>query len=217
VFVNRQQAAERLAKAISELNLSDVVLFALPRGGVVLGAELSQQLRAPLGLLFVSKIGHPLNPEYAIGAVAEDDEPLYNPIEAHGAKPEQLRELATAARSKIAHQRLLYCGENIVTPLSKEHSAVIIDDGIATGLTMAAAVNAARNSGAKQVIAAAPVASAESLNLVGEFADKTLVLEPPEDFKGSISAHYRQFEQVNDKEVKKLLAQSFINLCNAVT
>lgn len=217
MFTSRQQAAGLLAKAVSRLNLGDVVIFALPRGGAVLGAEVSRQLRAPLGLLFVSKISHPSNPEYAIGAVAEGDDPLYNPHEVAVASPGALDRLLAQSRHIIASRRHLYCGGNIVTPLTKGRSVVIVDDGIATGFTMAAAAKAARVSGARKVVVAIPIASFEGLAMLSKFVDQTVVLEPPEDFKGSISAHYQQFEQVNDKEVKELLAQSFINLCNAVT
>jgi predicted phosphoribosyltransferase len=212
MFVDRRQAAGQLAKALAALDLGDTALFALPRGGVVLGAEISRELKAPLGVILVNKIGHPTNPEYAVGAVAEDDEPIFNPDEVALTGTSLLDSELAQAKSIIATRRQDYCGKNIISPLMKDRAVVIIDDGVATGLTMEAAAIAAKHGQPKQVIIATPVAAVESMGELKKVADKVVVLEPPEDFKGSVGAHYQQFEQISDKEVKELLARSFTNL-----
>jgi putative phosphoribosyl transferase len=212
VFKTRQQAAKKLATAIGQLGFSDLALFALPRGGVVIGAEASQQLHAPLGIILVAKIGHPMNPEYAIGAIAEDEEPFYNLQEVTSADPRWLNRSIGVARALMARRRALYSGRNVITPLAKNHTAVLIDDGLATGLTATAAVKSLRDWGAGKIVVATPVASPEAAYDISAIADQVVILEPPQDFKGAISAHYQQFEQVNNKEVKRLLAESFIKL-----
>lgn len=216
VFASRKLAAKQLAVKLANLNLGSPILLALPRGGVVLGAEISKRLGAPLGIILVKKIGHPSNPEYAIGAVAESEEPVYNQAEAGNTNPEWLDRVVAQARRDIARRRALYCGGFVITPLIKDRQAVLVDDGIATGLTMAAAAQATKNAGASYVVIAAPVASAESVNDLQTIADKVVILDNPNDFRGSVGAHFSQFEQVSDKEVKQELAQSFKNLCKPV-
>lgn len=216
VFASRKLAAEQLATSLANLHLENPMLFALPRGGVVLGAEISKRLKRPLGVVLVRKIGHPMSPEYAIGAVAENEEPIYNPNEVTAADPRWLDRATKQARRAITERRALYCGGYVVTPLAQGRQVAIIDDGLATGLTMVAAAKALKDAGASYVVAAAPVASPESIRDLQNVADRIVVLDDPTEFRGSVGAHYAQFEQVNDEEVKQLLESSFENLCKPV-
>ncbi len=212
MYESRQQAAKKLATAVADLKLDNLALFALPRGGVVVGAELSARLHTPLGIVLVKKIGHPMSPEYAIGAVAENEEPIYNQEELASVDPRWLEREVTDARQIIKDRRIYYCGHDVITPLTKDHTAVLTDDGAATGLAIQAGVQALKDNGATRVVVAIPVASEESVAIFNRIADKVVVLDPPRDFKGSISAHYQRFEQISDKEVKRLLARTFTSL-----
>ena len=206
-YIDRQDAGKRLAQVLRHFKGDDVVVLALPRGGIVLGAEVAKELRAPLGLVLVRKIGHPSYSEYAIGAVAEGEKPLYNENEIAGIDKGWLKEAEASAKELIEHRRELYYGEDLVPPEVSGKTVLLVDDGIATGLTMEAAVRAVRNKHPKRLIVAAPVASAESVDTLENIADEVVVLDKPESFLGAVGSHYLEFEQVNDEEVITLLRE----------
>ena len=204
-YVNRQDAGQRLAKVLRRFAKDDVVVLALPRGGIVLGAEVARELEAPLGLVLVRKIGHPSYAEYAIGAVVEGEPPLYNENEIAAIDEKWLKQAEVAARKLIERRRKLYYGEDLVPAEVAGRVVILVDDGIATGLTMEAAVRATRNKHPKRIIVAAPVASAETLNELESLADEVVILDKPKSFMGAVGSHYTEFEQVDDKEVRELL------------
>lgn len=208
LYVNRQQAGQYLAEKLVQFKDDDTIVLALPRGGIVLGAEVARTLQAPLGVVLVRKIGHPLDPEYAIGAVAEDDAPLYNEPELQGIDKAWLKQAETAAYRLIEDRRKLYYGENIPPPSCENKTVILIDDGIATGLTMEAAIQAVRKQKPKQIVVAVPIAPRDTVQALQELADQVIVLEKPESFRGSVGTHYEQFEQVDDEEVIKLLREA---------
>ena len=207
MFVDRRDAGKRLAKLLRRFRGDDVVVLALPRGGIVLGAEVAKALKAPLGLVLVRKIGHPEYSEYAIGAVVEHEKPVYNQSEIIGIDEAWLKQAEAAAKKLIENRRQLYYGQDFVPPEVSGKTVILIDDGIATGLTMDAAVRNVRNRHPKQVIVAVPVASQESVNELENMADEVIVLDNPEDFLGSVGAHYQEFAQVNDDTVRALLLE----------
>jgi len=206
-YINREDAGRRLAQVLRHFKGKDTVVLALPRGGIVLGAEVSKELKAPLGLVLVRKIGHPSYSEYAIGAVAEGEKPVYNENEVATIDEEWLKEAEASARKLIEHRHELYYGENLTPPEVEDKVVILVDDGIATGLTMESAVRAVRNKKAKRIIVAVPVASRESVDTLDSMADEVVVLDEPEDFLGAVGAHYQEFEQVDDEEVRTLLRE----------
>lgn len=205
VFEDREDAGRQLARVLRNYRRQPVVVLALPKGGVVPAAIVAGELDAPLGLILVRKIGHPAYPEYAIGAVAEDQEPVLNENEIVGVSELWLQQAVTEARKVINERRRLYFNDELKPPLIRGKIAIIIDDGIATGLTMEAAIRAVRSQHPKQIVVAVPVASLESLSQIQDIADIVMVLDDPGRFLGAVGAHYMRFEQVDDDEVTSLL------------
>lgn len=204
MFEDRVDAGQQLAKELMQFKGEDVVVLALPRGGVVLGAEVARTLEAPLGLVLVRKIGHPSYGEYAIGAVAEDGKAVYNQQELTSIDVAWLEKAEREARDLIERRRNLYYGRNFIPPSVDAKTVIVVDDGIATGLTMEAAVRTLQGK-AKRVIVAVPIAPSDSVTTLESLADEVIVLRDPAGFQGAVGAHYRRFKQVNDEEVKALL------------
>src|ERR1700757_3204184 len=162
LYRNRQDAGQQLAKALKKYAHNHTVVLALPRGGVVVGSEVAQELDVPLGVILVRKIGHPFSQEFAVGAVAEDEEPVYDPAEVKTVDPTWLKLEEEAARELI-DQRREYYYDNDHLPMDLHNKTVILtDDGMATGLTMQAAIEAVRHKGATKIVVAVPVASRDS-------------------------------------------------------
>jgi predicted phosphoribosyltransferase len=181
-----------------------VVVYALPRGGVVLGVEVARALQAPLDLIVVRKIGHPLSPEYAIGAVAEDGYVVTNPVETATLDRRWIEGAATAELKEARRRRELFLrGRNPVEVRDK--ISIIIDDGLATGLTMEAAIHEIRKRGPREVIVAVPVAAAETVNRLRPEVDDLIVLYIPGGFFGAVGSFYQRFDQVSDEEVVALM------------
>lgn len=206
VFENRREAGKQLAAALNHLKGQDVAVLGLPRGGVVTAAEVARELKAPLGVVFVRKIGHPDSPEYAIGAIAEDDDPIYDHV-ADNVSPAWLRLEEEAAREVMDRRHELYDDTLYGVHRIERRITVLVDDGIATGFTMQAAIHNVRRRGAKYVIVAAPVASRQSVDRLSQLADEVVSLDNPENFLGSVGAHYLHFDQIDDMEVRQLLVE----------
>jgi putative phosphoribosyl transferase len=207
MYKDRTEAGLQLARKLECFKGEDAVVLALPRGGIVLGAEVAKALEAPLGLVLVRKIGHPAYSEYAIGAIAEDEKPIYNQKELLGLDGQWLEDTTDAARKINERRRELYYGNDFTPPEIEGKIAILVDDGIATGLTMEAATRAVQNKNTKKVIVAVPVAPADSVNMLKTVADEVIVLDNPENFLGSVGSRYKKFEQVNDEEVRTLLRE----------
>lgn len=205
-FIDRREAGQRLGKELQYLKGEPVVVFALPRGGVPVAYEIARAIGAPLDLFFAHKIGHPYNPEYAVAAVTESGERVGNPHELPLLGKEWLDHEAEKERQKMSKKRELYLGGRL--PLDpKDKIAIVVDDGIATGLTMEAALIDLKKKGAAKVILASPVAPAEIVDRLSAYADEAYVLVEPndEEFLGSVGAYYSHFDQTSDEEVKALL------------
>jgi putative phosphoribosyl transferase len=212
-YANRQAAGQLLADKLKRFaGDDDVIVLALPRGGVVLGAEVAKELEAPLGPVLVRKISHPSSPEYAIGAVVEDEPPVYNKSETAYIHTSWLTQAEASARQLIERRRKLYYSQDLPPPDAAGKTVILVDDGIATGLTMEAAVRAVRNKHPKQIVVAVPVGSAESVVELEDLADEVVVLDKPESFRGAVGSHYAEFEQVDDEEVKELLWEANYDL-----
>lgn len=207
MFQDRTDAGRKLAKALGRFGGSSTVILALPRGGIVLGVEVARYLDVPLDVILVRKIGHPTYAEYAIGAVAEGEEPEFDQTESLNVGQAWLEHAVEAARQLIRHRHELYYDDDYDRPDISGKTVLIVDDGIATGMTMKAAVLAAKNKGAKHIVVATPVASSESVSMLEDYADEVIVLDNPANFIGAVGAHYREFEQVDDEEVKERLGE----------
>jgi len=207
-FLDRHQAGEQLADVLEGLHLRQPVVLALPRGGVPVALPIARRLQAPLDLLLVRKIGAPHQPELAVAAVVEGDPPQTVLDEANcrhtGADADYIAGEQPEAVREIERRRQRYRQGRPLRTLTGR-TVVVVDDGIATGTTMRAALRALRRERPHAVVLAVPVAAPESLaELAGE-ADRVVCLLQPTWF-GGVGAHYRDFHQVQDDEVLSALA-----------
>lgn len=199
-----------LAGLLDPERLDDAVVLALPRGGVPVAVELARHLGAPLDLLFVRKLGAPGQPELAVGAVADGIEPVvvYNEdiLEALGLDAAGMQEGVAAALREIETRRARYLHGRPPLPLAGR-SAILVDDGIATGATTRAALRAARQQRPRRLLLATPVAPPGTLVALRGECDQIICAYQPPDL-GAISAYYDDFHQVADAEVIEALAAS---------
>lgn len=204
-FKDRADAGQKLARLLAtKYGRADGVVYALPRGGVVLGAEIAPHLHMPLDLIIARKIGHPYNPEYAIGAVTETGEPVVNPREVANLPREWFDAQVATERREARRRHHVYLDGR--PPLSARGKiAIIVDDGIATGLTMEAAIRELQQRNAGSIVIAVPVAPADTAAQFANEVDDLVALDIPEYFLGGVGAYYEYFPQVTDEEVLALL------------
>ena len=204
-FHDRRDAGRQLAALLTGADLHDPVVLALPRGGVPVGAEVAAVLHAPLDVLVVRKIGAPGRPEYGIGAIAEGGEPLFDPMAVRGlgiSDAEQAR-LADAARREVERRVERYrAGRPLPEVAGRE--VVVIDDGLATGVTAEAALQALAGRGPRRLTLAVPVCAAASAARLRSVA-QVVCVSSPEDFR-AVGLWYEVFDQTGDREVLELLA-----------
>ncbi|WP_395022324.1 phosphoribosyltransferase [Dongia sp.] len=210
IFRDRIQAGRLLADQLAQRKLQDPIVLALPRGGVPVGYAVAEQLKAPLDIVLVRKIGVPWHRELALGAIADGDHPelaVNAEIQAElGSGDDYLKAEAAKQLEEIERRRRLYLGGR--APLEvRGRTAILVDDGIATGATMRAALRATRRRRPHAIILAVPVAPPETLAALAGEADDILCLHQPDDF-GGVGQFYKDFEQVEDATVTALLAQS---------
>jgi putative phosphoribosyl transferase len=206
-FANRRQAGVALARAMATLPLqAPVLVLGLPRGGVPVAFEVARALRAPLDVLVVRKVGLPGQPEFAIGAIASGDVSVRQPEAEGGFYPDAGRfaALAGSERIELLRREQLYRAGRAALDLHGK-TVVLVDDGLATGATMLAAVRAAHQAGAACVVVAAPVGSDEAAALIGPECEQVVILLKPPLLR-SVGEWYADFSQVDDEEVRRLLA-----------
>lgn len=204
LFVDRLDAGRRLAEALLQDRGHDVVVVGLARGGMEVAAEVASALRAPLDVVAVRKIGHPCQPEYALGAVTPGDGVYVRG--ADGLTRSQLAQVVSAAQGEAAAlDRRLHARHPPVD--FRGRVALLVDDGLATGATMIAAARWARARGASRVVAAVPVAAAASASLIRAEVDDLFALYELGSLL-SVGHWYRSFDQVEDEDVLRLLDES---------
>lgn len=204
VFKDRAQAGKKLAEKLKKYAArEDVRLFALPRGGAVVGAEVAKVLELPLDLIVTRKLAPPENEEYAIGALAETGQVIWNTEElmARGAKA--LESVVEREKKEAARRVEKYRGGRALPDLSGK-TAIIIDDGIATGLTIRAAIAAAKDRHASKIVLAAPNGARDTVAELKRQVDEVIVISQPM-FYGSVGGQYDIFPQVSDEEVIQLM------------
>jgi len=203
IFTNRIDAGKRLASALISYKTQNVVVYALPRGGVVPGAEVARALDAPLDLVIVRKIGHPYAPEYAIGAVAEDGHKVMNRDELNTIDQQWFQDAARAEQEEARRRRKVYMRGRSSIP-AKGKIAILVDDGLATGMTMFLAIEEVRHFKPRKIVVAVPVAPPEAIEELKNFADEVIALRICPDF-AAIGSFYLNFNQVSDEEVIELM------------
>ncbi len=205
MFRDRVEAGRQLAQKLLQYRDKSAVVLALPRGGVVVGFEVARALAVPLDIIAVRKIGHPYHPEYAIGAVDENGARILNEMETATVDKKWLAEKTEREMQEAKRRSTVYRGGKIPESLAGK-VVILVDDGIATGLTMRLAVRSVRAQKPEKITVAVPVAPADSLAVLkDEGADEIIVLEPPETFMGAVGSHYIRFDQTTDEEVIALL------------
>ncbi|MFF9867398.1 phosphoribosyltransferase [Streptomyces sp. NPDC013953] len=206
---NRTEAGRELAARLLDLehegSLKDPVVLALPRGGVPVAVEIATALGAPLDVLVVRKIGAPFNPELGVGAVAGEAPPLYDrrTLAMLDLTEERLGPAVARERTELHRREALYRGGR---PMPEVHgrTVVLVDDGLATGVTARAALRAVRGLEPADVVMAVPVCSREAAELVAAESDRLVYLHQPRPFS-SVGQWYLDFEQVGDDEVIRTL------------
>lgn len=208
MFIDRNEAGKKLAERLARYKGTDAVVLALPRGGVVIGAEVARALALPLDIVSIRKIGHPFTPEYAIGVVDEHGATILNEWETKEMNQEWLSHEIEKQKEEAQRRSTTYRGARTPIDLAGK-IALIVDDGIATGLTMQLAVRVVKKSNAGKIVVAIPVAPPDSIELLkNEGADEVVVLEDPKEYLGAVGIHYVQFPQVEDAMVIKLLSET---------
>jgi putative phosphoribosyl transferase len=208
LFYDRTDAGRRLAKLLKRRIQGPCIVLAIPRGGVVVGYEVAKELGCPLDVVISRKVGAPAQPELAVGAVAEDgavfvDEEIAVLV---GVSRDYVERRAREELREVRRRAEEYRGGREMPDLSGK-TVILVDDGLATGLTMMAAVHMARNKGAEKVVVAVPVSPPETVAKLRRHADEVICLETPTNFY-AIGQFYDRFDQLTDEETNSILRKS---------
>ena len=208
-YLDREDAGKKLAAALHKYQgQKDVVVFALPRGGVPVAFEVARRLKAPLDILVVRKIGVPGQPELAMGAVASGGVIIRNEhvIRAVGIGPDRFDAAVAAARDELTEQEAALRGTELRVDLT-DRTVIVVDDGMATGSTMRAAVEALRTLEPERIVIAVPVGAPEVVVQLGPIADEVVCLLTPRNLV-AVGSWYQSFGQTTEMEVRRLLDTS---------
>ena len=207
MFQDRAEAGRELAARLLELGLRDPVVLALPRGGVPVAAEVAKALDAPLDLIIVRKVGAPGNPELAVAAIVDGDPPdiVLNReiVEAYRLDDAEVAALVRTERPELDRRRQAYRGECRAVSITGK-TAILVDDGAATGTTMKVAIRALKHRSPRQIVVALPVAPADTVGELGQEADRVVCLSQPARFR-ALGYHYLSFPQLSDEQVTTAL------------
>jgi putative phosphoribosyl transferase len=207
-FQDRAAAGRELAERLAHLAKREPIVLGLPRGGVPVAAEIARELRAPLDIVLVRKVGAPDRAELAAGAVGEDGVTVRNTAVLHelGLSWSDLADQVEHERDEVRRRAdSLRPGRNRVS--LKDRTVIIVDDGVATGSTVVAALRVVRRLGAGWTVLAVPVAPADVVPFMGELADEVVCLRAPARFR-AVGQWFQDFSQVSDDEVRALLART---------
>lgn len=206
LFKDRHDAGKQLISALSRYQgQKDLIVLGLARGGVVTAFEVAQGLCVPLDVIVVRKIGAPGNEELAVGAIGEDGKGIFNEhlIGILSVSSEYLKNEVERQKTILSQRLALYRGKRSSLDL-KDKTVILVDDGIATGVSMRVAIQFVRAAGAKKVILAVPVAAPDSLRKIKQEVDEAVCLYSPAFFE-AVGSFYRLFDQTSDEEVIHLL------------
>lgn len=205
-FKDRIYAGQLLAEKLKKYKDEDVIVYALPRGGVITAVEIARSLQAPLDLIITRKISRPNNPEYAIAATAENGHIVGARQELISVDEEWLEKEIEKKRQEAAERRKKYLhGKKMLSPEGK--IAILVDDGVATGLTLRVGIIELMHRHPSKLIVAVPIVPESTAKVLREEADELVALEVPTDdeFRGAVGSYYDDFAQVEDIEVIKML------------
>ncbi|MFL5764668.1 MAG: phosphoribosyltransferase [Bacteroidia bacterium] len=205
-YQNRTEAGKILAAALEKFRDADAVVLAVPRGGIPVACYVARQLQKPVGLLMTKKIGHPLYPEYAIGAVSLND---YSTDANYNISKQWLDDTVRTIRDSLEKRYRHLMGDH-APPEIKDKTVIIVDDGIATGKTILSSIPMLKKSQPEKIVVATPVAPKEAKDLFKGIADEFICTYTPVDFYG-VGLHYYDFTQVSDAEAERLLKDCNIN------
>jgi putative phosphoribosyl transferase len=210
LFENRRDAGIQLAARLERFAPAHPLILALPRGGVPVAFEAARALDAQLDLLMVRKIGAPGHEEFGIGAVVDGASPQLvlneDAVRHLAVGQDYIREETARQLAEIERRRAAYCGDR-PPPVIAGRTVIVVDDGIATGGTMKAALRGIRKSGPARLVLAVPVAPAPTIDELANECDEAVCLATPEPF-GAVGAFYRDFSQTEDREVIALLGEA---------
>lgn len=209
LFKDRTAAGQLLAGQLSSYaNRADVIILALPRGGVPVGYEVARALNVPLDIFLVRKLGAPGQEELAMGAIASNGVRVLNErvVQALGVSSRAIDQVATQEAQEMERREQLY-RQGRPAPKLQDRTVILVDDGLATGATMRAAVKALRQQHPTQIIVAVPVAAPETCQEFAEVVDDTVCAQTPQPFH-SVGLWYDNFSQTTDAEVQQLLSQA---------
>ncbi|MBU0648350.1 phosphoribosyl transferase [Patescibacteria group bacterium] len=206
-FTDRLDAGRQMAQALTRFKDQNPVVIALPRGGVPIGKVIATELDCPLDLAIVRKIGHPNSPEYAIAVIAEDGQLITNPAEVAAIDPDWFRAESDKEKQEAKRRRKSYIPNHTTIDLT-DKTAIIVDDGIATGLTMLAAIKQIKDKNPAKLIVCVPVSPRESADRIKPEVDEFISLSIPDYYLGAVGAYYDSFDQVSDEEVIELMNEA---------
>jgi predicted phosphoribosyltransferase len=209
IFKDRQQAGEKLAAALTKYRAKKPLILGIPRGGIIVAYEIAKALNAPLDIIVARKLASPSQPEYAIGAIAPGGIKILNSeaVQYFGLDKHDLDEIITQEKQELERRMQIYrAGKKALNVKNK--TVIIVDDGLATGLTAKAAVRSVKALGAREVILAVPVAAADTAADICQEVDELICLSTPSYF-GAVGQFYKNFPQTTDEEVSDILIYGF--------
>lgn len=205
MFKDRNEAGELLAEELIKLKVDHPCLLAVPRGGIVIALPIAQKLHSNIQVLVTRKIGHPLNSEVAIGAVMPDGSAVYDRhlMADMGITRSEFENMIAKEYQEVQRRQILYT-QSAHAPHVKDKTAIVIDDGIATGYTIRAAIKWLKQEQASKIIIAVPIAPPDIVKELAAEVDKVICPVQPDPF-GAVGMHYKDFSQTTDQEVADIL------------
>ncbi|MBI3753813.1 MAG: phosphoribosyltransferase [Deltaproteobacteria bacterium] len=206
LYKDRRDAGKKLAsKLIHYKNREDTLVLALPRGGVVVGDEIARVLHCPLDIIIIRKIGAPMQPELAIGAISETGTVVLNQdiISVYGISEQYIKREISRQKEEIARRISLYRGGKGITSVGGK-VIILVDDGVATGATIKAAIETLKREKISRLVAALPVSSVSAQSDIKDMVDEWICLQSPSNFM-AVGGYYEDFTQVTDEEVVEIL------------
>lgn len=207
-FNDRVEAGKQLGTALKKYSGEDIIVLGIPRGGVVTGFYVAEELEAPLDVIVPKKLGAPMNPELAIGAVTEEGEPIVDEdlVERLGVTQSYIEEEAESKKDEIQRRLKLYRGDRPY-PSLKDKVVILVDDGIATGATMKAGIASVKSRNPSKLVVGVPVSSPSSVREIEPEVDEVVALSTPTPFY-AIGQFYEWFPQNTDEQVIRLLEEN---------